>query len=283
MSTSTVHPVDEILPAGRLATLGLQHVLVMSAGAIAAPLIVGSTLHLGSEQVAWLISADLLVCGIVTLIQSFGMTTWFGIKLPVKMGVTFAAVGPMVAMTNAQPGLDGARMIFGAGIDQSAGTDRRAVHRRPGQPDRPRRPDPAGRTVCGSQLSCLLGKAPASVAPERLRQTVVDNLRYAAGELKAAALKLLIEPINTFVLDDIHHAQRMEGELAATMQTQLARIGHIQPADNPGRNAPGSGEINYPFLFTHLDRIGFSGWVGCESKPAAGTEAGLGWRQRLAA
>jgi uracil-xanthine permease len=114
MSTSTVHPVDERLPTGRLATLGLQHVLVMYAGAVAVPLIVGRALRLSPEQVALLISADLFVCGIVTLIQSFGMTKWFGIKLPVMMGVTFAAVGPMVAMANANSGVEGARAIFGA-------------------------------------------------------------------------------------------------------------------------------------------------------------------------
>jgi NCS2 family nucleobase:cation symporter-2 len=106
--------VDEILPAGRLTTLGLQHVLVMYAGAIAVPLIVGRALNLTPEQVAMLISADLFVCGIVSLIQSYGMSRWFGIKLPVMMGVTFAAVGPMVAMANATPGTEGARMIFGA-------------------------------------------------------------------------------------------------------------------------------------------------------------------------
>jgi uracil-xanthine permease len=114
MRTSFVHPVDERLPAGRLAVLGLQHVLVMYAGAVAVPLIVGRALKLSPEQVAMLISADLFVCGLVTLIQSWGMTQWFGIRLPVMMGVTFAAVAPMVAMANANPGLDGARMIFGA-------------------------------------------------------------------------------------------------------------------------------------------------------------------------
>ncbi len=114
MIQTTVHPVDEKLPAGRLAALGLQHVLVMYAGAIAVPLIVGRALKLSPEQVAMLISADLFACGIVTLIQSFGMTKWFGIKLPVMMGVTFAAVGPMVAFANAVPGVDGARAIFGA-------------------------------------------------------------------------------------------------------------------------------------------------------------------------
>ena len=114
MTTANVHPVDERLPTGRLAALGLQHVLVMYAGAIAVPLIVGRALKLSPEQVALLISADLFACGIVTLIQSLGFTKWFGIKLPVMMGVTFAAVGPMVAFANALPGVDGARAIFGA-------------------------------------------------------------------------------------------------------------------------------------------------------------------------
>lgn len=157
------------------------------------------------------------------------------------------------------------------------------------------------------QLNCLAGKAPAGVPDALLHSTLVDNLRFAAQALKAAGLRLLMEPINTFdipgflvnrtsqalaILDevgadnafvqyDIYHAQRMEGELAATMQKHLHRIGHIQLADNPGRNEPGTGEINYPFLMGHLDRIGYSGWVGCEYKPAATTEAGLGWRERM--
>jgi len=158
------------------------------------------------------------------------------------------------------------------------------------------------------QLNCLAGKAPAGVDEATLRGTLVANLRYAAAELKKAGLKLLIEPINTFdipgfylnrtaqaiaILDevgadnaflqyDIYHAQRMEGELAATMQQHLARIAHNQLADNPGRHEPGTGEINYPFLLAHLNRIGYGGWVGCEYKPATTTEAGLGWRQRMA-
>jgi hydroxypyruvate isomerase len=157
------------------------------------------------------------------------------------------------------------------------------------------------------QLNCLAGKAPAGGADQTLRRTLVDNLRYAAGELKKAHIKLLIEPINSFdmpgfyvnrtaqalaILDevgadnaylqyDLYHAQRMEGELATTVERHLARIAHIQIADNPGRNEPGTGEINFAFLFRHLDRIGYGGWVGCEYKPATTTEAGLGWRQRL--
>lgn len=114
MNATAVHPVDEKLPLPRLTALGLQHVLVMYAGAIAVPLIVGRALKLSPEHVAMLISADLFACGIVTLIQSLGMTKYFGIKLPVMMGVTFAAVGPMVAIANAVPGEDGARALFGA-------------------------------------------------------------------------------------------------------------------------------------------------------------------------
>ena len=154
------------------------------------------------------------------------------------------------------------------------------------------------------QLNCLVGKTPAGVADALLRATLVENLRFAAGELKQAGLKLLVEPINTFdipgfylhgsaqtlaVLDevgadnaylqyDIYHMQRMEGELAATMTKHLARIAHIQLADNPGRNEPGTGEIHYPFLFALLDRIGYDGWIGCEYKPATTTQAGLGWK-----
>ena len=157
------------------------------------------------------------------------------------------------------------------------------------------------------QLNCMAGKAPAGADPALLRRTLVANLEFAATQLNQAGLKLLVEPINTFdipgffvnrtaqVLDildevgaanafvqyDIYHAQRMEGELAATMTQQLARIGHIQLADNPGRNEPGTGEINYRFLFAHLDRIGYRGWIGCEYKPATTTAAGLGWRQTL--
>jgi len=113
MTDAKVHPVDERLPTPRLAALGFQHVLVMYAGAIAVPLIIGRALKLSPQEVALLISADLFCCGIVTLIQSLGVTQWFGIKLPVMMGVTFAAVGPMVAIAeSAAPGT-AAQTLFG--------------------------------------------------------------------------------------------------------------------------------------------------------------------------
>ena len=113
---SSVHPVDEMLPAGKLTALGLQHVLVMYAGAVAVPLIVGRALNLPPEQVAHLISADLFCCGLITLIQAMGATQWFGIKLPVMMGVTFASVAPMVSMAQTTGGSAGAGLIFGSVI-----------------------------------------------------------------------------------------------------------------------------------------------------------------------
>ncbi|TBT95486.1 purine permease [Propioniciclava tarda] len=108
-----VEPVDEILPVPRLITLGLQHVLVMYAGAVAVPFIVGNALKLSPQDIAFLVSADLFACGIVTIIQSLGASQWFGIKLPVMMGVTFASVSPMLAITAANPGAQGARLLFG--------------------------------------------------------------------------------------------------------------------------------------------------------------------------
>ncbi len=157
------------------------------------------------------------------------------------------------------------------------------------------------------QLNCLAGKAPQGADDTLLRKTFVGNLKHAAAEFKKAGLKLLIEPINyydipgfylnrtaqaisildevgadnAFVQYDIYHAQRMEGELASTIKANLPRIAHMQLADNPGRNEPGTGEINYRFLFGWLDEIGYKGWIGCEYKPKTNTEAGLGWRAAL--
>ncbi len=158
-----------------------------------------------------------------------------------------------------------------------------------------------------TQLNCLAGRVPEGVANLHWHPTLVSNLRFAAAKFNKAGLRLLLAPINHFdvpgycvnrtaqalaILDevaadnafvqyDIYHAQRMEGELAATLQQQLPRIDHIQVSDNPGRHEPGTGEINYAFLFRHLDRIGYTSWVGCEYHPAGQTEAGLGWLQAL--
>jgi hydroxypyruvate isomerase len=153
------------------------------------------------------------------------------------------------------------------------------------------------------QVNCLAGITPKDVSVEQAQKTFIDNLKFAAPRLAAANIKLLIEPINTrdipgfflsgtkqalAIMDevgspnlllqyDIYHMQIMEGDLAPTIQRNLARIAHLQLADNPGRNEPGTGEINYPFLFQFLDNLGYDGWIGCEYKPKTTTLEGLAW------
>jgi hydroxypyruvate isomerase len=156
------------------------------------------------------------------------------------------------------------------------------------------------------QLNCLAGICP-DAPDDRQRAAFVANLKFAALKLKEVGIKLLIEPINTidipgfyltrsqqaleiidevgsdnlFLQYDIYHMQVMEGDLARTIEENLTRIPHMQLADNPGRNEPGTGEINYDFLLAHIDRIGYGGWIGCEYKPKTTTEAGLGWARRF--
>ncbi len=153
------------------------------------------------------------------------------------------------------------------------------------------------------QVNCLIGVPPRDTDPERIRRTVVENLGFAARELGRAGIRLLVEPVNRFdipgfwlnrcdqamaLMDevgsdnlflqyDLYHQQRTDGELAGTFKRLKHRIAHVQVADNPGRGEPGTGEINYPFLFAELDREGYAGWIGCEYRPQAGTSAGLGW------
>jgi hydroxypyruvate isomerase len=163
------------------------------------------------------------------------------------------------------------------------------------------------------QLNCLVGIPTAGIDRDTALATIVENLRFAADALKRERIRLLVEPCNSYdipgfalnrsaealaVIDqagsdniflqyDIYHMQRMEGELAATIKKHFARIAHVQLADNPGRNEPGTGEINYPFLFELLDSLGYKGYIGCEYKPRTTTVDGLGWlrvaRQRSAA
>jgi hydroxypyruvate isomerase len=160
-----------------------------------------------------------------------------------------------------------------------------------------------------NQINCLAGLAPKNADDGALRRTFVANLAYAATELGKAGVRLLIEPCNTrdmpgfylsrtdqaaklideigsdnvYIQYDVYHMQVMEGDLARTIDANLKRIAHVQIADNPGRNEPGSGEINYPFLFSHLDRIGYRGWIGCEYRPRSTTTDGLGWLTALRA
>ena len=154
-----------------------------------------------------------------------------------------------------------------------------------------------------TRVNCLSGIAPGRVPQETLRETFISNLRFAAGELEREGITLLIEPVNTRTVPgfylrnsgqalalmdearsenlklqyDVFHMQIMEGDLAVTIEANIARIGHMQIADVPHRHEPGTGEINYPFLFDWVDRIGYRGWIGCEYAPAGRTEDGLGW------
>lgn len=155
------------------------------------------------------------------------------------------------------------------------------------------------------QINCLAGIPPEGVSLATAEQTLIDNLKFASAEMKKAGIRQLLEPINCFDIPgylintshqalaiikaaksdnlflqyDIYHMQRMEGELANTIQANLGIIPHMQLADNPGRHEPGTEEINYQYLFKFIDEIGYSGWIGCEYIPEGTTEAGLGWMQ----
>lgn len=133
--------------------------------------------------------------------------------------------------------------------------------------------------------------------------TYVANLRWAAEQAAPAGVRILIEPINDrdmpgyfltttaqaravmaevahgnlWLQYDLYHAQIMEGDLTRTIDENLPRIGHIQVSSVPGRHEPDGGEVNLPFLFDHIDKAGYDGWVGCEYRPRSGTLEGLGW------
>jgi len=154
-----------------------------------------------------------------------------------------------------------------------------------------------------SRLNCIVGLTPEGIPVEKVRQTLVDNLRFAATALEKEGIRLLVEPLNDhdtpgfylvhtqnalqllrevnhanlWLQYDIYHMQIMEGNLSRTILGNLNRIAHMQLADNPGRHEPGTGEINFTNLFRFIDEAGYDGWIGCEYKPAGVTEDGLGW------
>jgi len=155
-------------------------------------------------------------------------------------------------------------------------------------------------------LTCLAGIPETGVSDDRTRQTYVDNLKFAAPQLAERGITLLIEALNSrdapgfwllhtsdarsiveevgatnlAVQYDIYHMQIMEGDLITTIEANKDLIRHYQLADNPGRNEPGTGEINYPKVLDYIDSTGYAGWIGCEYKPAGKTEDGLGWARR---
>ncbi len=155
------------------------------------------------------------------------------------------------------------------------------------------------------RLHAMAGIRPPGIAEEEVRAAWVDAVRLAAGALATEGRTLLVEGINVrdmpgyflttsrqafelmdevgapnlHYLYDVYHMQIMEGDLARTIERRLPRIGHVQIADVPGRNEPGTGEVNFRFLLAQLDRLGYPGLVGCEYRPRAGTVAGLGWME----
>jgi hydroxypyruvate isomerase len=159
------------------------------------------------------------------------------------------------------------------------------------------------RELATPRVHCMAGRLPAGVAPGRAREAYVRALQYAADQCAPHGIEVLIEPINQYDIPgyflqhsaqarailaeaarpnlrlqyDIYHMQRMEGELANTIRACLPLIGHMQLADTPGRHEPGTGEINYPFLFRLLDELGYAGWVGCEYVPSSSTANSLAW------
>jgi hydroxypyruvate isomerase len=153
------------------------------------------------------------------------------------------------------------------------------------------------------RMNCLAGVDPAGADRSTLRRTYVSNLRHAAGELARAGMTLLVEPISTLAVPgfhlnrstdafalvdeveadnlkvqyDLYHMRVMGDDLAATIEANLGRIGHMQLADVPGRHEPGTGEIDFDSLFKLVDRLGYGGWIGAEYLPTARTEDGLAW------
>lgn len=156
------------------------------------------------------------------------------------------------------------------------------------------------------QIHVMAGVLPADTSKEACLGVYKANLRLAAEACARAGRSALIEPINTrdipgFLLNtpdegaaliaelgllnlklqfDFYHAQIMRGDLARSFERHQAVVGHVQVASVPERQEPDRGEVNYPYLFALLDRLGFSGWVGCEYFPAGPTEEGLGWAVR---
>lgn len=159
------------------------------------------------------------------------------------------------------------------------------------------------------QVNCLAGLLPAGLSEDEAWKTLISNVEYAAEKLDEAGITLCLEAINSrvdmpgFLLDtsarvmqviesvdadnvrlqyDVYHMQVMEGDLIRTIECLLPWIAHIQIADNPGRNQPGTGEINFPMVFEALDRMGYKGWIGAEYRPAGTTSESLDWFRALA-
>jgi len=158
-------------------------------------------------------------------------------------------------------------------------------------------------TLACPRLHIMAGLKPEGVAHDTLTAVYGANLAYAAEECAKAGVKPIIEPINHrdipgFFLNttdqaaaiiaavgseklgmqfDLYHCQITEGDVVKRVEKHLPLIAHMQVADTPGRHEPGTGEVNWPFVFKTIDALGFRGWIGCEYRPAGETLAGLSW------
>ena len=167
--------------------------------------------------------------------------------------------------------------------------------------------DYAGTLEC-KLVHCMAGIVPAGVPLVTAGAVYAANLAWAAEQGAAAGVKLVIEPINHrdmpgYFLNtqaqgaamveaigrdrlglqfDVYHVQITEGDITKRMEQHMPVIAHMQIADVPARNEPGTGEIGWGFVFRRIDELGYQGWVGCEYRPAGDTVAGLGWRQKFA-
>jgi len=159
------------------------------------------------------------------------------------------------------------------------------------------------KTLGCERLTVLAGKGGAGSDPVDMQETLIENLKFAARAVRGTNIIVLLEAINTIDIPgysvfsthqsrdaveaadspslkiqyDIYHMQIMEGDVTRTINANFDSIHHYQLADNPGRHEPGTGELNYDFLLSHLDAKGYDGWIGCEYIPIAGTVEGLGW------
>ena len=153
------------------------------------------------------------------------------------------------------------------------------------------------------KFHCMAGLRPSTGNNEIIEETFIENVRFAADACRAHKIEVLIEPINnrdmpgyflnysdqaTKLIEaidrpnvglqyDIYHMQIMEGDLTPSIESLLPQIRHMQLADTPGRHEPGTGEINYAFLLSTIDDLGYEGWIGCEYRPEKDTISGLEW------
>ncbi len=165
----------------------------------------------------------------------------------------------------------------------------------------------AARSLRCQRLNCLVGKRMEGIPEAEQWRTMVDNIRYASRQLARDGITLMVEPVNTYdipgfflhasaqtvrLMDevaapnlrlqyDLYHMQRMEGNLTHTLTRLHDRIGHVQIADAPDRHEPGTGEIHFPYVLRHLDRLGYEGFVGLEYKPSGASDASFGWVEAM--